>query len=1017
VYDNNYPNEIRKITIDTASESWTYGGAGLNAASAGDVWTGSGAGSMDLTAMSSRQGPFKVSLGGTRGLKGSAYTVIVTQKGNSTKPVGLKITSRTGVVDTLDPASIVHATFPIKSFVGNGFGQGAVAYIPMTLGDVNGLKIQALGDKSAGALMVSIMRTGVAGVVVESASNFTLTVKTESLQSTVSIKLPSVFDTASIQISNGPRGADIDLVRGQGAEVNTTFTDDDASTTGSRRIEGQSSRFTVIDFQGKKMFGGDTGTSLKRGQAIVTKYSLDPQTGQVTTKDTQTFGVKLDAKFVNEIVPSTDTSKKIFDTVKTKPNAELLDPFEPLNLPGLALAPTTTTIAPTLAFPTLGSATTTTTIATTTTTIAPTTIAPTTIAPTTTTSSALGNTTVTSDGGPPTITSISPSSGSIAGGTTVTITGTNLTDTTAVTFGGTAGTLITNVSSASVTVVTPANDAGVVDVVVTSSGGTANSTGAFTFRAPPSISATTASSVGMTTATLTGSVNANFASTTVLFEYGTASDLSGSATVSAVESPISGGAASTVSRSLTGGTPGTTYYFRIVASNTNGTTTGPIKSFVAPPTITSISPSGGLPVGGTTVTITGAGFVTGATVTFNGIAATDVTFGSATSITATTPAHAPGVVNVVVTNPNTQFGTLIDGFNYRAPVTVTAIDATKIYGAADPAFTYTTTGLLNGDTLTGSLERASGSGVGTYAIGRGSLANANYTITFVLGHFAIAPAPLSVTAVAKSKIYGATDPALTYTSSGFVNGDTTTVLSGSLTRVAGETVGSYAINQGSVVASGNYTITFTSANLTIAPAPLSVTAVAKSKIYGATDPALTYTSSGFVNGDTATVLSGSLTRVAGETVGSYAIQIGTLTNANYTITFTSANLTITAAPLTITANAATKIYGTVDPLFTYQTSGLVTGDALSGSLTRVAGETVGTYAIQIGTLTNANYTITFTSANLTITPAVCEEKNANKGTDKNCNSIKSAVNSGGLIESNTVLRTQTRITKAFLYRR
>jgi hypothetical protein len=201
-------------------------------------------------------------------------------------------------------------------------------------------------------------------------------VKTESLQSTVSIKLPSVFDTASIQISNGPRGAEVDLVKGQGVEVNTTFTDDDASTTGSRRIEGQFSRFTVIDFQGKKMFGGDTGTSLKRGQAIVTKYLFDPQTGQVTTKDTQTPGVKLDAKFVKEIVPSTGTSKKIFDTVKTKPNAELLNPFQPIQLPGLALAPTTTTIAPTLALPTLGSAPTTTTTTTTTTTIAPTTIAP-----------------------------------------------------------------------------------------------------------------------------------------------------------------------------------------------------------------------------------------------------------------------------------------------------------------------------------------------------------------------------------------------------------------------------------------------------------------------------------------------------------------------------------------------------------------------------------------------------------------------------------------------------------------
>ena len=67
------------------------------------------------------------------------------------------------------------------------------------------------------------------------------------------------------------------------------------------------------------------------------------------------------------------------------------------------------------------------------------------------------------------------------------------------------------------------------------------------------------------------------------------------------------------------------------------------------PTVTSITPtrdSGG----GTSVTITGTGFVTGATVKLGGTAATSREVVSTTSITATTPAHAAGAVNVVVTN-------------------------------------------------------------------------------------------------------------------------------------------------------------------------------------------------------------------------------------------------------------------------------------------------------------------------------------------------------------------------------
>ena len=82
---------------------------------------------------------------------------------------------------------------------------------------------------------------------------------------------------------------------------------------------------------------------------------------------------------------------------------------------------------------------------------------------------------------------------------------------------------------------------------------------------------------------------------------------------------------------------------------------------------------------------------------------------------------------------------------------------------------------------------------------------------------------------------------------------------------------------------------------------------------------------------------------------------------------------IAARPITVTADSQSKTYGDIDPALTYKlTSGsLVSGDSLSGSLTRAAGNTVAgsPYAIQRGTLTaGGNYDLTFVGANLKITP-------------------------------------------------
>src|SRR5439155_1518559 len=101
---------------------------------------------------------------------------------------------------------------------------------------------------------------------------------------------------------------------------------------------------------------------------------------------------------------------------------------------------------------------------------------------------------------------------------------------------------------------------------------------------------------------------------------------------------------------------------------------------------------------------------------------------------------------------------------------------------------------------------------------------------------------------AKTKTYGNTDPALTYTVivGSLVNGDTFT---GSLSRAAGENVGIYAIQQGSLSLNSNYTLTYIGANLTITARALHVTATAGNKVYDGNSTATVTLSDDRVSGD------------------------------------------------------------------------------------------------------------------------------------------------------------------------
>ncbi|WP_297338576.1 MBG domain-containing protein, partial [Algoriphagus sp.] len=178
------------------------------------------------------------------------------------------------------------------------------------------------------------------------------------------------------------------------------------------------------------------------------------------------------------------------------------------------------------------------------------------------------------------------------------------------------------------------------------------------------------------------------------------------------------------------------------------------------------------------------------------------------------------------------------------------------------------------------------------------------------------------------------------------------------------------------ITGGNYEELLLTAELTITPATLSITAEAnQSKTYGDADPTFSYQASGFKNGDGESILTGALARVVGENVGSYAINLGSLSaGANYTINYTGADFAITERTLTVIADPNQgKVYGEADPTLTYTASNFGNGEdesILSGVLARTAGENVGSYAISLGSLSAGdNYTIDFTGADFAITPA------------------------------------------------
>ena len=512
----------------------------------------------------------------------------------------------------------------------------------------------------------------------------------------------------------------------------------------------------------------------------------------------------------------------------------------------------------------------------------------------------------------PTLSSVTPSAGTPLGGTVVTLTGTGFrTGATTVTFGaGNHGTTVHVTGTTTLTVTTPHHSLGTVTVTVTTPGGTSGNE-PYTYDPVPTLTKVTpsAGTLGGTVVTLTGT-GFRTGATSVTFgagNHGTTIHVLGTTSLT-VKAP--GHTAATVTVTVT--TPGGT-------SNAKPYTYDPI------PTLGSVTPSAGKVSGGTPVTLTGTGFVTGATsVKFGTTTARSWTVTSPTTIVAVTEAHGAGTVTVTVTTPG---GTSdIGHYTYDPVPTLTKVtpSAGKLIGGT--VVTLTGTGFRTGATTV------------TFGAGNhGTTVHVTGTSTLTVKSPGHSPGTVTVTVTTPGGTSGTKrftyDPVPTLTkvtpSAGTLGG-TVVTLTGTGFRTGATTVTFGAGNHGTTIhVSGTTTLTVTTPGHS--PGTVTVTVTTPGGTSGTEpytyDPAPTLStvtpSAGKVAGGTVVTLTGTGFRTGATSVTFGVGNHGTTVHVTgtTTLTVTTPHHTLGAVTVTVTTPGGTsgaKPY-TYDPVPTLST--------------------------------------------------------------------------------------------------
>ena len=270
----------------------------------------------------------------------------------------------------------------------------------------------------------------------------------------------------------------------------------------------------------------------------------------------------------------------------------------------------------------------------------------------------------------------------------------------------------------------------------------------------PTATTNAATAVGTTSATLNGTVNANNAPTGVTFELGT--DNSYGRTVTADQTPVTGSSNTAVSVSVLSLLPATTYHFRMVAQNANGTAYGADMTFTtrSAPTVTTNVPS--------LVTTTGA-TLNGTVNAHNSSATVTFEYGLTTAYGTTVTADQSPVTGAANTPVNRAVSGLTGNTTYHYRVVGQNADGTT--NGADMTFTTivaaptavtnsATSVLFNGATLNGTINANNAATTVTFeygtTIGYGTTVTADQS---PVSGSAIKPVSVAVTGLANNTTY------------------------------------------------------------------------------------------------------------------------------------------------------------------------------------------------------------------------------------------------------------------------
>jgi filamentous hemagglutinin family protein len=239
------------------------------------------------------------------------------------------------------------------------------------------------------------------------------------------------------------------------------------------------------------------------------------------------------------------------------------------------------------------------------------------------------------------------------------------------------------------------------------------------------------------------------------------------------------------------------------------------------------------------------GVITGDTVTLNQ-AGTFAQTGLGTGISVTANISLGGISagNYSLTQPTGLRADIT-----AKPLTITpTLNQSKYYGDADATLTYTTSGMVGNDTLSGALARAAGESVGSYAYSIAGMSATNYALTLAAGadQFAINQRPITITPASLRKTYGNADPTFTASitsgslASVTVSDSLADVIAG-LSRTSGESAGSYDVVLTRGPKASSYLITFATNNqaFTIDPSTSTSTSPSPSPSSGSSTNVVT----------------------------------------------------------------------------------------------------------------------------------------------------------------------------------